>query len=213
MKLYVYALVPPDAPRALGSGIEDEPLRLVALGPLAAVVGELDGRPSIAPATLEAHDEVVRAIGRASDAVLPLRFGAMVTDEDELREGLRPRLAALAEALERTRGCDQMTVRLYADDPEPSEPPERPTSGAQWLRDRSGHPLLAGVRDALGPLVRGERVEPGAKPPLRASVFHLVERSRIDEYKARARQLSERMAPAHLVTTGPWPPYAFTELE
>ncbi len=210
MKLYVYALVPPGTTGALGGGIEDEPLRLVALGPLAAVVGELEGRPSIAPATLEAHDGVIRAIARASDAVLPLRFGAMVTDEDELRDGLRPRLRILAEALERTRGCDQMTIRLYADDPDPAE---RAPSGAQWLRERAAHPLLARVRDTLGPLVRAERVEPGAKPPLRASLFHLVDRTRLDEYRQRAHELSGRIAPARLAVTGPWPPYAFTELE
>ena len=54
-RLYLYALVPPglDAAR-LGTGLAEEPLQLLALGPLDAVVGEMEDRPSIAPAALGA---------------------------------------------------------------------------------------------------------------------------------------------------------------
>jgi hypothetical protein len=198
VSLYVYALVPPGTVGPLGAGIEEEPLRVVPLGAIAAVVGELEDRPSFAPATLEAHDEVVRAIARATDAVLPLPFGAMVTGEDELAGGLRPRAAALAETLETTRGRDQMTLRIFAQETE--------------TRDRSASALVVQVHDALGSLVRGERVEPGAKRPLSISLFHLVDRPRVDEYKERVRELSRGLAPSRLEATGPWPPYAFTEL-
>jgi hypothetical protein len=198
VKLYVYALVAPGTVGPLGAGIEEEPLRVVPLGAIAAVVGELEDRPSFAPATLEAHDEVVRAIARATDAVLPLPFGAMVTGEDELAGGLCPRAAALADTLETTRGRDQMTLRIFAQETE--------------TRDRSASALVVQVHDALGSLVRGERVELGAKPPLSISLFHLVDRPRVDEYKERVRELSRGLAPSRLEATGPWPPYAFTEL-
>lgn len=177
----MYALVPPGAGGDLGAGLADEPLTVMELGPIAAVVGEMEDRPSIAPASLRDHEAIVRRVGATTDAILPLRFGAMVTSADELREGLAPRLDALAASLERTRGCDQMTLRL--DDAEPA--------------------TLARVREALGALVRGEVVErPAAQG---ASVFHLVERARLAEYRARAGEL-------RLAATGPWPPYAFVEL-
>jgi hypothetical protein len=192
--LYVYALVPSGLDAAsLGPGLLDETLCVVALGPMAAVVGEVEDTPSIAPASLRRHDDVVRRIAGASDAILPFRFGATVTGAGELADGLGPRLDALAVALERTRGCDQMTLRLDAETPPARE--------------------LAQVREALASWVRAEAIEDHRESLRRASVFHLVERARIPEYRARVESVGAAIAPARLTATGPWPPYAFTELE
>jgi hypothetical protein len=188
--LYVYALVPPDVRGALGAGLTDEPLALAHLGPIAAVVGEMEDRPSIAPASLRAHEAVVRRVASMSDAILPLRFGAMATSASELEEGLAPRFEALSRALERTRGCDQMTLRL----------------------DAAQAPELDRLVGALGPLARAEAMEHHGPPRAGTSVFHLVERPRIGEYRARVAAMAPELAP-RLTITGPWPPYAFTELE
>jgi hypothetical protein len=213
----VYALVPSRLDAAsLGKGLLDEELRIVALGPMAAVVGEVEDTPSIAPASLRRHDDVMRRIASASDAILPFRFGATVTGADELADGLAPRLEALAVALERTRGCDQMTLRLYAGTPPtPAPPPEAAGPGTAWLRARSAQraPELTRLREAFAPWVRAEAVEEGGDSLLRASVFHLVERARIPGYRAQVEALGADIAPARLTATGPWPPYAFTVLE
>jgi hypothetical protein len=218
--LYVYALVPPGVDAALGTGLLGEPLEVVAAGAaVAAVAGAMDDRPSIAPASLRAHDDVVRRVAAVADAILPFRFGAMVTSARELEEGLAPRIDALASALERTRGCDQMTLRLYApgSSPLPAQSGLAAVGpGTRFLRDRAAKtalPELERVRDALGSLVRGQVVEGHDAPPLRASVFHLVERARIPDYRASIDGLATTLAPARIVVTGPWPPYAFTELE
>lgn len=190
MRLYVYALVPPGpTARSLGTGIADEPLARVTLGAIDAIVGEMEDRPSFAPASLEAHEAVLRRIGAATDALLPLGFGALVEDTAELREGFRARAPALAAALEQTRGCDQMTLRVHATESE-----------------------LPRVQEALRPLVRQERVDRKGRPPLVATLFHLVERPRIAAYRAQVEALSASIAPARLDLTGPWVPYAFTEL-
>jgi hypothetical protein len=217
--LYVYALVPPSLDAPLGTGLLEEELRVVSLGPMAAVVGDVDDAPSIAPASLRRHDEVVRRIARSSDAILPFRFGATVTNEAELREGLAPRLESLAAALDRTRGCDQMTLRLYAEGKAlPPAPQAAAGPGTRWLRQRSAEhaasvPELARVRAALAPCTRQESVELHDSPPLRASIFHLVERARLSEYRTQIDALASAIAPARVAATGPWPPYAFTELE
>jgi hypothetical protein len=192
MRLYLYALVPSglDATR-LGTGLADEHLQLVALGPLDAVVGEMEDRPSIAPAALGAHDEVLRHVGSVSDALLPLPFGALVPDASELRDGLASRLPALAAALEATRGCDQMTLRVHA------------------AESFAG---LGSLQDTLRPLTRREKVEEGGAPPLRATLLHLVERGRVAEYRARVESLQGSLEGVRLDLTGPWVPYAFTEL-
>jgi hypothetical protein len=217
--LYVYALVPAGLDGLLGAGLSGEALQFLPLGPLAAVAGPMDSPPSIAPATLRAHDDVVRNLARVSDAILPFRFGAMVYDANELAEGLAPRLGALGEALERTRGRDQMTLRLYADGGAGS-----PAGGGlggpgtRWLRERSSRSGSAMVelgllREALAEYVHAEVIEHHDAPPLRASIFHLAERSRTAEYGTRVQALAHRLAPARVATSGPWPPYAFAELE
>jgi hypothetical protein len=218
--LYVYALVPSEVETPLGSGLAGEVLRLVRVGPMAAVVGDVEDTPSIAPASLRLHDEVVRRVARASDAILPFRFGATVIDAQELTEGLAPRFESLAAALERTRGCDQMTLRLYSEEPPKRSPPrDEAGPGTRWLRERSAAdaaslPELARLRAALAPHTRAETVEThGDSPPLRASVFHLVERGRLPDYRATVAGLDSSIAPARIALTGPWPPYAFTELE
>ena len=70
---YLYAVVkhPPLAP--LGPGLAGEPLSLVALAGVVAVVGEMADAPAATPDTLRGHDEVVRRLAGISDAVLPAR--------------------------------------------------------------------------------------------------------------------------------------------
>jgi hypothetical protein len=69
------------------------------------------------------------------------------------------------------------------------------------------------VRAALAPCTRAESIELHDSPPLRASIFHLVERARLPEYRSQVDALAATIAPARIAATGPWPPYAFTELE
>jgi hypothetical protein len=110
-----------------------------------------------------------------------------------------------------------MTMRLYGDASErATRPPTDAGPGTRWLRERSTKiavPELPAVRAALAAIVRGESVEMHGAPPLRASVFHLVDRARLEEYRAAVDALAGAVAPARLALTGPWPPYAFTELE
>lgn len=220
--LYVYALVHSTLDAKLGTGIAGERLCLLPVGSAAVVAGKMAQPPSISPRSLRAHDETIRRVGLASDAILPFRFGTMVATAKELAAALSPRLGALEKALERTRGCDQMTLRLYAPPVRKSTRPARPARrgggrrGTQWLRNRStayASAELAVLREALSPCVLAEALELHDTPPLVASVFHLVRRARLADYDAAIAKLEPRLAPASVVATGPWPPYAFTGLE
>ena len=134
---------------------------------------------------------MLRHVGAVSDALLPLPFGALVSDASELRDGLASRLPVLAAALEATRGCDQMTLRVHAGEP---------FAG------------LGALRESLRPLARREKLEEGGVPPLRATLLHLVERRRVAEYRAHVEKLQGSLEGVRLDVTGPWVPYAFTEL-
>jgi hypothetical protein len=154
--------------------------------------------------------------------VLPARFGSMARDEAELSQALRPRLSALRAALIAVRGCDQMTLRFswsaagaQRDEPVPEPPPEG-GPGTRYLAARRAAagdprsvPEVARVLDALAPLVRGERCERHERPPLVASVYHLVPRAALDEYQAAVAAAAEREERVRVTTSGPWPPYAF----
>jgi hypothetical protein len=96
--------------------------------------------------------------------------------------------------------------------PEPTA--QRP--GTRYLEDRRRLlasrrelPEVASLRRELAPLVRAERVVRHRGTALLATVYDLVPRPRLDDYRrlvaARAAAEPGRM----LALTGPWPPYAF----
>jgi hypothetical protein len=53
------------------------------------------------------------------------------------------------------------------------------------------------------------RVNPSEAIVVRAS--HLVERVRVGEYRERVRELRGARAGLHFLTSGPWPPYSFSD--
>lgn len=111
--LAVYAVVGAAPPGDLGEGVCGEPLRAVACGSLAAIVGEVASMPSIEPDLLERHDQTVRRLEARVEALLPARFGQLVADRAALAQEIDARAEALAQALELVAGRAQMTLRVF----------------------------------------------------------------------------------------------------
>jgi hypothetical protein len=227
--LYLYAVVGAAPAGALPSGIAGEPLRLLACEGLLAAVGEMAEAPPLEAEALRGHDAAVRALAGEA-GVLPARFGSVLRDEEELRRVLGPRAPALRAALERVRGCDQMTVRLAwgggngsneRTEPEPEPEPDTETAtghgpGTRYLARRRAEqegaraiPEVGRILDAVADLVRDERLESHRRPPLIASAYHLVPREAVAAYRARLDSASARERSLHVTVSGPWPPYAF----
>jgi hypothetical protein len=215
--LYAYAAASA-RPARLGSGADHEPLRVVEVGPVFVVVGERRGPPSPTEDTLRSHDGVVRAVARAADAVIPFRFASCFDDESTLKRDLDPIAGELLGALALVDGCDQMTARLF--DPRRSPSSKAVDSlhpatgqGARYLAQRAAMERepegLRALCVALKPLVRAERVERHSVPPLVATVYHLVERTRRRAYAAAVRRVGRSLAQATVTLSGPWPAYAF----
>ena len=215
--VYVYALLG-DAPAPdAGAGLREEPLRVVRVGDLLAAVGEMSERPAVSEATLRAHDAVVRRLADAVDAILPVRFGSLLT-ESSLADLLRVRARELSEALALVAGREQMTLRVLGDTPATEEvadvaaddagPGARYLAArrAEWRRAREA-PELAPLRPGLAQLVRAERVTRHDTPPLLASVYHLIDRGAAAAYGAVVERAEA--GTVRVVATGPWPPYAF----
>jgi hypothetical protein len=221
MSVYLYAVLGGRPAAACGQGACAEPLRLVAVGDLVAVVGDLPGTPELTAMTLRAQDAVLRRLATVVDAVLPARFGTLVDDDSALLDALDRRRPQLTAALARVAGCEQMTLRVWGDGGAP--PPagggdDVAGPGTRYLASRRrahelGHrvPEIEPLRPRLADLVRAEHVERHDRPPLLATVQHLVPRGAGARYVAVVDDVRPRLGPWRVSVTGPWPPYAFAE--
>jgi hypothetical protein len=208
VSLYVYAVLEADAPAPRGAR-----LRYVSVAGLTVAVRAAARAPAPRPPALRRHAAVVRLLWETAPSVLPARFGSLVADEAELRRELQPRRAELRSALKLVRGRAQMTLRVWSAGAAPGGPEaaaER--TGAEYLLARAAWwrgadvPGLPALLKALRPLHAAERIERHTTPPLTASVYHLVDRARVPEYR---RALARRRGRMRLRVSGPWPPYAF----
>ena len=200
--LYAVAQGAPDAAR----GALDEPLRVVAVAGLELVCGA--PAPELSADALRAHEAAVRRVADACDACLPARFGAGAGDERELLRWAEARAPELREALWLVRGREQMTVRVLGS-AAPAQV-EAGGPGTQYLEQRRralAVPELDGVRSALSPLIRAERIERHEEPGLIASVYHLIDRGSASRYREIAGSAS--IPGIRLALSGPWPAWSF----
>jgi gas vesicle protein GvpL/GvpF len=113
--IYVYGIIPADVELADETpGVGDPPgqVRVIRSDGLAALVSEVDtSRPLGSPQDLVAHEQIVDATA-AEVPVLPARFGAVMSSEEEVTEDL---LAAnhdeFDDALEELEGRVQFVVK------------------------------------------------------------------------------------------------------
>jgi hypothetical protein len=96
-------------------GLERELLRVVTVGRVSAIVGELRRAPGATYDRLTRYDAVMRRLSERYAAILPVRFGTCLT-RDELEVILRERQPSFHRALRHVRGRVQMTVRILDTD-------------------------------------------------------------------------------------------------
>lgn len=111
--IYVYGIVPADVETEEGAvGVDDSPVNIIRHGDIAALVSEISvHRPLGKPADLQAHARLLDGTARVAP-VLPLRFGAVLTDADAVKDEL---LTAHADefvaAMEELEGKAQFVVK------------------------------------------------------------------------------------------------------
>ena len=130
--LYVYALLGTSIARAR---LPLRRIEIVPVGGLFAAAERLLSPPALTEAALRRQHRIVVTLSRLSTAVLPVRFGAFMTD-DELPQIVRARRTVLLRALKQVRGRDQMTVRIFGP-PLEVLPASRSSSGSDYLRARA----------------------------------------------------------------------------
>jgi hypothetical protein len=215
----VYAIGSPIRGSLDVTGIARERLTIVRTGAIAAYVGRMRRIPPPAEAQLRRYDRVQQRLAVRVAALLPARYGTDVRDLEELTVILQSRQAALRRQLARVRGRVQMTVRIlnisthpraFAPSHSRTFAPSHPRTGTAYLLTRArAHavPEFDSLRAAVRRWVKDERVE---KRGSVATVYHLVPRGSAETYR---RALTRRAAAEgiRVVTSGPWPPYAFAD--
>jgi len=111
--IYVYGIVPADVRTEDDAvGVDDSQVSTIRHGDIAALVSEISvDRPLGKPADLQAHAHLLADAARVAP-VLPLRFGAVLTDTDALKDELLTAHAdEFAAAMEQLEGKAQYVVK------------------------------------------------------------------------------------------------------
>jgi gas vesicle protein GvpL/GvpF len=208
-----------ERPSRLPAGPAGGRLESLACGPLLVVAEEAAVEIAPTPEALARHDEVVRALAAQVEALLPARFGWLAPDPRQLAAQLEPHADRLLAALELTAGREQMTLRVYGQEPAPESPgpaADAGGSGTRYLlakqeaaRRREQVPEIDALRAALAGAVHAERVQRHEGTPLLASVYHLIQRGGAEAYRAIVQEAAPRLEPVQVTVSGPWAPYAF----
>jgi hypothetical protein len=198
------------------TGHDSRGLQQTCTGGLAGIWSECS-QPQPARLTEDAlwRQETVLEALMDDRTVLPLRFGTVLGDVDELLAVLTRRQDSLRRALERVRGCVEMGVRARL---EPVDIPSSPSgrSGTDYLRARAVerrreeaiagtlHRRLAAVSSAADKAVRR-----GAAPVFIGA--YLVPEPGVDRFRDAVHEVVADHPNLSIACTGPWPPYSFTQ--
>lgn len=213
--LYLYAIT--EDPRVPDErGLHGAPLRSIGEHGLFAIASEHAEEPADAGADdLWAHEAVVEA-SMELGSVLPVRFGTTLPDELAVGALLRRRRVELKSALGRVRDRVELGVRALA--PAAETPPEEADRdvgpGTAYMlglleRQRRDAAAAARIHEPLAALACESVRNAKAGAAAGLNIAYLVDRDRVDAFRARVEELAEANEAA-VVCTGPWPPYSFT---
>lgn len=203
-----------------------------------AVVSEFEGeRVTLLRENVFAHERVVQSVLR-SVTPLPFRFGTLVTAKG-LEKYVEANRARLIKSLERVRGSVEMSVKIIWDAESPASAGglEAESDGGEREAGRPGVGkgaayLAARRREILGDELLKERadeiagwlaervcaaacereieVRPNESLVVRAAF--LVRREHLSDYQARVEEARKERAHLRFLTSGPWPPYSFSNI-
>jgi hypothetical protein len=219
--IYAYAIVERAVAQApVGTrGLGGTALRVTLAEGLAAVFSRhrtLRARPS--PEAMWTHERVVETLMERG-AVLPMRFGTTLADEDALAAALADRRDELLASLERVRGRVELGVRAAQPAREPAVSDAaraHPASitGREYvlgkLRElRRAEHAAAALHEPLAGLAAEARQQRVRAPDEVLRAAYLVDRAAVGSFRAAVERLQAAHPDTAILCTGPWPPYSF----
>jgi hypothetical protein len=233
--VYVFGVVDSALVESADVALPDD-VELVPAGPVAAVIGTVGtGRKLGLASDVRRHDKVVAHFVENGVTILPMRFGAVVTESQALvRDVLEPNRQAFVDALRDLDGFVQYTVRVtyvrdavlaavMRADPRLAalRDAARSAGSGRDVQVRLGEALVAAIdgrrgadarriQSELEPLADKLDSELAADPDRLADFTCLVARERADGFEAALEQLAKRHTDAvQLTLLGPLAPYHF----
>ena len=208
MSVLVYAISRDDALAPAADQLHE-----VCAGGLRALVEPVDGPLTADLEELVRYEETVEVVMQRH-TILPMRFGSIAGDENEVRELLRTRAREFHSALARLEGSVEFGVQASAAAQDAAD--VGAGAGASYMLARMAEhqcrqELRAWLEDELEPVTREGvyRVTP-ITGPYSISAAYLVDREREEEFQRLLAELSAT-PDRHLSWSGPWPPYTFVE--
>jgi gas vesicle protein GvpL/GvpF len=224
MKLYAYCLCAElDTFDDSIPGVSEAAVRVVRMGDVSVLVSDCEA-VAVTQENMLAHAAVVRS-AFARTTTMPLRFGTLTT-EQQLRSFITTNKLAIAKKLADLHGCVEMDLKTtwQSSNPAPSTPDPAAGPGTAFLREKRRELLgdeqaaaqrgeLSGfLRTELGSVIKAEKID--LRPVDKAAkVFHLIESSKIKEYREKVQKLLKKRPELQLEVSGPWPPYSFANIE
>ena len=225
MKLYAYCLCADLDTFDELAGVSGAAVRVLKIGDVSLVVSDCEAVP-VTQENMVAHAAVVRSV-LTRTTPMPFRFGTLATQQ-QLESFITANKLAIANKLAHLRGCVEMDLKTawqFSQIAEP-EPAHDDGPGTTFLKqkrreilgdDRTAAQraeLSSFLRMELAALIRDEKIAlppPTKKGPVK--VFHLVETTKIREYREKVQTLNEKRPELELEVSGPWPPYSFANIE
>ena len=216
----------------LPAGVAGQPVAVLEHPDLGAAVSALAqaGAPADVPCLL-AHEQVVEFFFRHR-TVIPLRYGAVVGEQREVKALLETHQAEYRALLHALDGCAEMGIQLLLDGSpgraqtdsaavapaqlRSAEPPGASYLLAKKLSYRSADRMVQRESELVeeisasvaGLFVRRKVERPSRDRLLR--LYFLVPRAAVECFRRTSRQ-SSRNQPVKLLLSGPWPPYNFVD--
>lgn len=232
--LYLYCLSDEATARVLlgVAGVGGVAPRLVDYDGLSAVVSEFaEASVAVTRENVLAHERVLSRVLTATTP-LPFRFGT-VAGAQRLESFITAQRISVLAALERVRGAVEMSVKIIRPDEEEERTAlasetqgedaaagvgtrflltkRREILSAERLKE-GAETLSAWLAAMLKDVVKDSFVELRPAESMFVSASHLVARERVENYRARLEAARRERPDLRFLTSGPWPPYSFSNL-
>ena len=228
MKFYVYcvASTPVELDPSLigvGGGAAEQ---LIVDG-LSVVASKFDkDRVSVSRENILRHEAIVRNV-LAMTTPLPFRFGTLVT-EAGLRSYVTSRKAALEDRLEVVKDSVEMSIKVIwqnaVDDESPPSTEDLGIGAAFLVAKRQelfgeerlvkrSQEIADWLSGRIKNLVKKENISVHPKQKLVVAGAYLIQRAIQAQFRTRVEELAVERPELHFLTSGPWPPYTFANID
>ena len=230
--MYLYAITDrPDLSVPAEPGLEGTSLFSLTYQDIAAVVSPLTAaRVPPMEDNLWRHEAIVEAL-MADRAVLPVRFGTVLSNKAAVQDVLVAYYAGFVASLDRVRGRVELGLRvLWDDNLQIADSSQRPSAISHQPSATSGRAyLMARLEEERQSRAQRQRAEALAEelhaplarlaaestqqvlvtPRLLLTAAYLVERDRVTAFRLEVDAFSAAYPALRFLCTGPWPPYSF----